>query len=76
MKRIKVHDMIFMDASYSFSFLRMYYEHVVALFNQSFEGAQEIRGRIKAEYESKGREYDTQHMREFHKVGIDNHDVM
>lgn len=68
MKRIKVHNMIFMDASYSFSFLRMYYEHVVALFNQSFEGAQEIRGRIKAEYESKGREYDTQHMMEFHKV--------
>ena len=60
--------MIFMDASYSFSFLRMYYEHVVALFNQSFKRAQEIRGKIKAEYESKGKEYDTQHMKEFHKV--------
>ena len=68
MKRIKVHNMIFMDASYSFSFLRTYYEHVMALFNQSFERGQEIRERIKAEYESKGREYDTQHMREFHKV--------
>jgi len=68
MKRIKVYNMIFIDASYSFSFLRMYYEHVVALFNQSLERALEIRGRMKAEYESKGGEYDTQHMKDFHKV--------
>jgi len=65
---MKVHNMIFMDASYSFSFLRMYYEHVVALFNQSYNRAQEIRARMKAEYKSKGREYDSQTMKEFHKV--------
>ncbi len=68
MKKIKVHNMIFMDASYSFSFLRMYYEHVLALFNQSSKRAQEFRGRMKAEYESKGREYESQHMKEFHKI--------
>ncbi len=68
MRRIKVYNMIFMNASYSFSFLRMYYEHVVALFNQSYNRAQEIRARMKAEYESKGREYDNQTMKEFHKV--------
>ena len=60
--------MIFSHSGYSFSFLKMYYEHVVALFNQAFKRAQEIRGRIKAEYESKGREYDTQVIRDFHKV--------
>jgi len=66
--KYRIYNMQFMDASYSFSFLKMYYEHVVALFNQSYKRAQEIRGRIKAEYESMGREYDTQHMEEFHKV--------
>jgi len=60
--------MIFSDAGYSFSFLRMYYEHVVAIFNHSTARAREIRGRIEAEYREKGTEYDKQHMEEFHKI--------
>lgn len=60
--------MIFSDAGYSLSFMRMYYEHVVTLFNQSTERAREIRGRIEAEYREKGKEYDKQHMGEFHKI--------
>jgi len=42
--------MIFSEAGYSFSFLRLYYEHVVALFNQSTERAREIRKRIEDGY--------------------------
>ena len=57
-----------MDASYSFSFLRMYYEHVVGLFVQSHKKDLEIRARMKAEHEAIGREYDTPHMRNFHRV--------
>ena len=68
MRRIKVHNMIFSYSGYSFSFLRMYYEHVVSLFNEWTKRAEEIRGRIRAEYREKGREYDTQQMKEFHKV--------
>lgn len=60
--------MIFSEAGYSFSFLRMYYEHVVALFNQSTERAREIRGRIEAEYRENRKEYDRQHMEGFHKI--------
>jgi len=66
--RYKIHSMIFSEAGYSFSFLRLYYEHVVALFNQSTERAREIRKRIEAEYKSKGREYNKQNMERFHKV--------
>jgi hypothetical protein len=40
----------------------------MALFNQSVKRAQEIRREVQAEHESKGKEYDTQHMKEFHKV--------
>jgi len=68
MRRIKVHNMIFSYSGYSFSFLRMYYEHVVSLFNEWTKRAEEIRGRIRAEYREKGREYDTQQMKEFQKV--------
>lgn len=68
MRRIKVYNMIFSYSVYSFSFLRMYYEHVVSLFNEWTKRAEEIRGRIRAEYREKGREYDTQQMKEFHKV--------
>lgn len=68
MRRIKVHNMIFSYLGYSFSFLRMYYEHVISLFNEWTKRAEEIRGRIRAEYREKGREYDTQQMKEFHKV--------
>lgn len=60
--------MIFMYASYSFSSLRMYYEHVVALFSDSTKRAKGMRDRIRAEYQEKGREYDTQLMKDFHKV--------
>lgn len=66
--KYKIHSMIFSDAGYSFSFMRMYYEHVVALFNQSTERAREIRGRIEAEYREKGKEYNKQHMEGFHRV--------
>ena len=68
MKRIKVVNNMFFDAGYRFSFLKMYYEHVLILFDNAFMKAQKTRERMKAEYESKGREYDTEHMRKFHKV--------
>ena len=38
------------------------------LFDQSYKSAQEFREKIRDEYESKGKEYDSQHMRNFHKV--------
>jgi hypothetical protein len=68
MRKIKVLDWMFFEAGFSFSLPRMYYEHVLALFDQSTKKAQEFRKQVQAEYESKGREYDTQTMRDFHRV--------
>ena len=68
MRKIKVLDWMFFEAGFSFSLPRMYYEHVLALFDQSTKEAQEFRKQAQAEYESKGREYDTQAMRDFHRV--------
>jgi len=67
MKRIKVHSMIFSDASMSFHNLRLYYEDVIALFDQSNKRSLEFRHKMRAEYKSKGREYDTDIMRDIHR---------
>jgi len=59
MRRIIVRNMIFSYLGYSFSFLRMYYEHVISLFNEWTKTAEEIRGRIRAEYKLMGAYYST-----------------
>lgn len=67
MRRIKVYNMIFSNAGMSFHNLRLYYEHVVALFDQSNKRASEFRQKMQEEYERKGQEYETEIMRNFHK---------
>lgn len=53
----KVHNMIFMEAGYSFSMLLFYYEHMMALLHRSSSHSREFIKRLKIEHKQKQREF-------------------
>ena len=64
----KVHNRIFIEASYCFINLMPYYEHMTALLRRSSKQGREFRERLKIEYQHKNREFDGQHWQDSMKI--------
>lgn len=66
--KMKVMNMKFMDATFSFGQLKIYHQHVVELMARFAEGVQESGERLEAEYRLRGTEFNKQNWDGFHRI--------
>jgi len=66
--KFKVHNRIFIEASYCFINLVPYYEHMTALLRRSSKQGREFRERLKIEYQRKNKEFDEQYWHDSQKI--------
>ncbi len=66
--KYKIHNRIFIEASYGFANLMPYYEHMTALLQTSSKRGREFRERLKLEYKQKNREFNEQYWQDSQKI--------
>lgn len=66
--KYKVHNEIFIDASYCFINLMPYYEHMTALLRRSSKQGREFRERLKLEHQRKNQEFNEQYWQDSQKI--------
>lgn len=67
-ERIKVFNIIFTDAQYSFSMLKFYYEHMTALLRRSNSDFQAHTGQLEIEYKKRQQKFDKQYWDKHYNV--------
>ncbi len=66
--KYKVHNRIFIEASYCFINLMPYYDHMTALLRRSSKQGQEFRERLKVEYQQKNKEFNERFWQDSQKI--------